>query len=237
MTFDSKKQRKIMGQFATGVTVVTTGGTAGVHGLTANAVASLSLDPPLVLVAVDKRAATLDYLKKNQCFAVNILRVEQEAISRQFATPGPKDFSDLNVVTAVTSAPILADCLAFVDCRVVEILPGGDHEIFVGEIVAGEFHGGEPLLYFSGGYRRFGESTTTSWDETNGLKETSTNSVVDHSLDSAGRVDGARSSRGLRDSVRPRWFSDRIGSARFDRAERRIEVVAAPSRSPCGNRG
>jgi flavin reductase (DIM6/NTAB) family NADH-FMN oxidoreductase RutF len=154
MAFDSTKQRKIMGQFATGVTVVTTGGEAGAHGLTANAVASLSLHPPLVLVAVDKRAATLEFLKKNRCFAVNILRAEQEEISRRFAMPGPKDFSDLKVVTAVTSAPILTDCLAFVDCRVVEILPGGDHEIFVGEIVAGEHRGGEPLLYHGGGYRR-----------------------------------------------------------------------------------
>jgi len=157
MTFSANKQRKIMGQFATGVTVVTTGGEAGVHGLTANAVASLSLNPPLVLVAVDKRAATLEFLKKNRCFAVNILRVDQEKISRRFATPGPKDFSDLNVATAVTSAPILTDCLAFVDCRVVEILPGGDHEIFVGEIVAGEHQGGEPLLYHGGGYRRLAE--------------------------------------------------------------------------------
>jgi len=157
MTFSANKQRKIMGQFATGVTVVTTGGEAGVHGLTANAVASLSLNPPLVLVAVDKRAATLEFLKKNRCFAVNILRVDQEKISRRFATPGPKDFSDLNVATAVTSAPILTDCLAFVDCRVVEILPGGDHEIFVGEIVAGEDQGGEPLLYHGGGYRRLSE--------------------------------------------------------------------------------
>ena len=139
MTFDSKKQRKIMGQFATGVTVVTTDGEAGPHGLTANAVASLSLDPPLVLVAVDKRAHSLDYLKKNRCFAVNILRLDQEEISRRFATPGPKDFTGLNITTAGTAAPILTDCLAFVDCRVVEILPGGDHEIFVGEIVAGEY--------------------------------------------------------------------------------------------------
>jgi flavin reductase len=157
MTFDSKKQRKIMGQFATGVTVVTTGGEAGVHGLTANAVASLSLEPPLVLVAVDKQAATLEFLKRNRCFAVNILRADQEKISRQFATPGPKDFSTLNITTAVTTAPILTDCLAFVDCRLVEILPGGDHEIFVGEIVAGEDQGGEPLLYHCGSYRRLGE--------------------------------------------------------------------------------
>jgi flavin reductase (DIM6/NTAB) family NADH-FMN oxidoreductase RutF len=146
-----------MGHFTTGVTVVTTGGEAGRHGLTANAVASLSLDPPLVLVAVDKRSATLDYLKKNRCFAVNILRVEQEEVSRRFATPGPKDFSDLKITTAATGAPILADCLAFLDCRVFDILPGGDHEIFVGEIVAGEHVGGEPLLYYCGGYRRLAE--------------------------------------------------------------------------------
>ena len=78
MAFDPAKQRKIMGHFATGVTVVTTGGKAGTHGLTANAVASLSLDPPLVLVAVEKKAHTLDFLKANRCFAVNILRLEQE---------------------------------------------------------------------------------------------------------------------------------------------------------------
>jgi flavin reductase len=154
MTFDSKKQRQIMGQFATGVTVVTTDGKAGPHGLTANAIASLSLDPPLVLVAVEKKAHSLDYLTKNGCFAINILRVDQEEISRRFATPGPKDFAGLNITTAGTTAPILSDCVAFVDCRVVEILPGGDHEIFVGEIVAGEYHGGEPLLYYAGGYCR-----------------------------------------------------------------------------------
>jgi flavin reductase (DIM6/NTAB) family NADH-FMN oxidoreductase RutF len=154
LAFDSKKQRKIMGQFATGVTVVTTGGAAGSHGLTANAIASLSLDPPLVLVAVEKRAHSLEYLKKNQCFAVNILRLDQEEISRRFATPGPKDFVGVSTKTAVTAAPILTDCLAFVDCRVVAILPGGDHEIFVGEILAGEHNGGEPLLYYGGGYVR-----------------------------------------------------------------------------------
>jgi flavin reductase (DIM6/NTAB) family NADH-FMN oxidoreductase RutF len=157
MTFDSKKQRKIMGQFATGVTVVTTDGEAGKHGLTANAVASLSLKPPLVLVAVEKSAHSLEFLKTNRCFAVNILRLDQEAISRRFATPGPKDFSGLHITTSVTSAPIVAGCIAFVDCRVVEILPGGDHEIFVGEIVAGEYHGGEPLMYYAGGYRRLAD--------------------------------------------------------------------------------
>jgi flavin reductase (DIM6/NTAB) family NADH-FMN oxidoreductase RutF len=157
MTFDPVLQRKIMGQFATGVTVVTTGGEAGSHGLTANAVASLSLDPPLVLVAVGRRAHSLQYLKTNRCFAVNILRLEQEDLSRRFAAPGPKDFQGLTVRTVATEAPILADCLAYLDCKVVDVLPGGDHEIFVGEIIAGEYAGGEPLLYFSGKYRRLAE--------------------------------------------------------------------------------
>jgi len=157
MAFDSLQQRKIFGHFATGITIVTTDGAGGPHGLTANAVASLSLDPPLVLVAVEKKAQTLGYLKLNRCFAINILRVDQEEISRRFATPGPKDFSDLKLRKGETTAPILADCLAFVDCRVVEVLPGGDHEIFVGEILAGEVHGGEPLLYYAGRYRKVAE--------------------------------------------------------------------------------
>jgi len=157
MAFDPAIQRKIMGQFATGVTVVTTGGKAGLHGLTANAVASLSLDPPLVLVAVEKKSHSLDFLEANRCFAVNILRLDQEDISRRFAKPGPKDFTGLATLTIMTGAPILTGCLAYVDCRVVEILPGGDHEIFVGEIVAGELQGGQPLLYHAGKYRRLAD--------------------------------------------------------------------------------
>ncbi len=157
MPFDSKTQRKIMGRFATGIAVVTTDGPAGPHGLTANALASLSLDPPLIMVAIDKKAASLEYLRRNRCFAVNILALDQEPLSRRFATPGPKEFGDLDCTTSQTGAPILAGCLGFVDCRVVEILPGGDHEIFIGEILAGAEHDGFPLLYFAGGYRRLAD--------------------------------------------------------------------------------
>jgi flavin reductase (DIM6/NTAB) family NADH-FMN oxidoreductase RutF len=157
MAFDSVKQRKIMGQFATGVTVVTTGGKAGLHAMTANAVASLSLDPPLVVVAVDKKAHARGLLTVNRCYAVNILRAEQEELSRRFAVPGPKDFAGLEVISAVTGSPILAACLAYLDCVVVDILPGGDHEIYVGEIVAGEVHRGKPLVYYSGKYRHLAD--------------------------------------------------------------------------------
>jgi flavin reductase (DIM6/NTAB) family NADH-FMN oxidoreductase RutF len=158
MAFDSKLQRKIMGRFATGVTVVTTAGSGGLGGLTANAVSSLSLDPPLVLVAVDKKAGSYPEIKANGCYAVNILAADQEEISRRFATPGPKDYTGLKWKAAVTGAPVLEGTLAWVDCRLAEVLPGGDHDIFIGEIVAGDAReDGEPLLYFSGKYRRLAE--------------------------------------------------------------------------------
>jgi flavin reductase len=88
---------------------------------------------------------------------VSILGSDQAELSRRFAVPGPKDFSDLDVTTAVTGSPILGGAIAFLDCRVHEILPGGDHEIFVGEILAGDCLGGDPLLYYAGRYRRLAE--------------------------------------------------------------------------------
>jgi flavin reductase (DIM6/NTAB) family NADH-FMN oxidoreductase RutF len=152
--FDSKLQRTIMGRFATGVTVVTTGRDGDYSGLTANAVASLSLTPPLVLVAVERTAHSHEYLLKHRIYAMNILAGDQEHLSQRFATRGPKIFTDLEFTTATTGAPILAGTLGYVDCKVVEILSGGDHDIFVGEILAGEARAGEPLLYYCGGYKK-----------------------------------------------------------------------------------
>lgn len=152
--FDSQLQRRIMGHFATGVTIVTTRRGEELCWMTANAVASLSLDPPLVLVAVDKRAQMHEHLTQARFFAVNILSEDQEALSRRFAMRGPKEWSDLQLTTAVTGAPIIDGVLAYLDCRVVEVLPGGDHHIFIGEIVAGEAHGGRPLVYYQGNYTK-----------------------------------------------------------------------------------
>jgi flavin reductase len=155
--FDSKLQRMIMGRFATGVTVVTTGSDGDFSGLTANAVASLSLTPPLVLVAVERSAHSHEYLLRHRNFAMNILAATQEHLSQRFATRGPKVFTDLEFITGASGAPILAGTLGYVDCQVTEILPGGDHDIFVGEILAGEAHEGTPLLYFGGKYRALAE--------------------------------------------------------------------------------
>ncbi|HEY4311381.1 MAG TPA: flavin reductase family protein [Pirellulales bacterium] len=158
MPFDAKLQRMIMGRFATGVTVITTGREGNYSGLTANAVASLSLNPPLVLVAVEKRAHSHEYLMRERNFAMNILAADQEHLSQRFATPGPKVFTDLEFKTGQTGAPILAGTLGHVDCKVTEILPGGDHDIFVGEIVEGEATDGKPLLYFCGKYRALSDA-------------------------------------------------------------------------------
>jgi len=154
MAFDAGQQRKIMGHFATGVTVVTSGGPEPT-GLTANSVTSLSLDPPLILFALKKDAGSQEAFRESNCFAMSILSADQQDISNRFATPGPKDFSDLESSTAETGAPIIGGALGWVDCQLSEIVEGGDHDIFIGEIVAGELlqEGGEPLLYYAGGYR------------------------------------------------------------------------------------
>lgn len=157
MAFDSLAQRRILGHLATGVTVVTAHLNGEIYGMTANAVTSLSLNPPLILVAVDKTATMHASLTASRHFAVNILSEAQEQLSRRFAMRGPKEVNDLTWITAASGAPILADALAWVDCRLTEILPGGDHDIFLGEILAGDCQNGSPLLYFCGKYRRLAE--------------------------------------------------------------------------------
>ena len=153
MAIDSILQRQVMGRFATGVTLLTTRFDEGVLGMTANAVMSLSLEPPLVVVSVDKKNSMHECVTRGKCFALNMLRADHEEISRRFAISGPKDFSGLRLTAAETGAPILVDAIAYVDCKLVEILPGGDHDMFVGEPIAGEVREGEPLIFYGGEYR------------------------------------------------------------------------------------
>ena len=154
VAFDSQLQRKIMGQFATGVTVMTMKNGDETWGMTANAVTSVSLDPPLVLVCVEKGNQTHPRVSEAGCFALNILAADQQELSDRFAFVGPKDCSGLDVTTDTTGAPILAGTLGHVDCQVHEVVTAGDHDIFLGEIVGGAFCEGAPLLFFAGGYKQ-----------------------------------------------------------------------------------
>jgi len=158
VALDSKEQRRILGKFATGVTVASTKIGEETWGMTANAVTSLSLDPPLVILCIQKDSQSLDKFSDGGCFALNILAADQQEISDRFAFKGPKDFSSLDTKTAETGAPILNGSLGWIDCKLKEILPGGDHDIFIGEIVAGEApEDGAPLLYYDGKYAKLGE--------------------------------------------------------------------------------
>ncbi len=158
MAFDSTEQKKIMGKFATGVTVASTKLGDETWGMTANGVTSLSLDPPLVLLAVQLDSHSHDKFKQAGCYALNILSDKQQELSDRFAYKGPKDFSDLETTVAETGAPIMADVRGWVDCRIVDILSGGDHDIFIGEIVAGSYsETGDPLLYYAGGYGKMAQ--------------------------------------------------------------------------------
>jgi flavin reductase (DIM6/NTAB) family NADH-FMN oxidoreductase RutF len=155
---DDIEFRRVMGHFATGVTVVTATSGAGVpHGLTANAISSVSLDPTLVLVCVERTADTEPVIREAGAFAINILPEERgEVLARRFAEVDTGDrFSGVAHRPGSTGAPILERALAWLDCTVHEELPGGDHTIFLGKVVAGDADEGTPLVYYRGGYGRF----------------------------------------------------------------------------------
>jgi flavin reductase (DIM6/NTAB) family NADH-FMN oxidoreductase RutF len=159
MTADVKGFRKAMGLRAAGVTVVTTRDRHGEpRGLTATAVCSVSLDPPLVLVCVDRTAECYEAFRKAETFAVNLLRDGQEPLSRRFARKDVRKFENIPHRSGITGSPVLADVLAHVECRVRARYPGGDHTIFLGEVVGSGAlsfdDAGSPLLYFRGGYAR-----------------------------------------------------------------------------------
>ena len=151
--------RRTIGRFATGVTIITTRHGRHLHGMTANAVASVSLDPLLVLVCVDKTADTHEILLKAGVFAVNILSINQQEISQKFANKNAEWTHGMEGVgyrAGATGSPIIEGCIAYLDCRTVTEHHGGDHTIFIGEVVeAAELSDGEPLLFYSGQFGRW----------------------------------------------------------------------------------
>ena len=153
--FDAKELRRVMGMFATGVTVLTTRDASGrPYGLTANAVTSLSLDPPLLIICIDKRAETHPHFFDSRCFVVNILSEDQEDLSTHFAKSGGEKFGSLPYSVNQDGVPVLEGTLAQVECRIVETHEGGDHVIHIGEVRHAEVRGGRPLLFFQGKYRQ-----------------------------------------------------------------------------------
>jgi flavin reductase (DIM6/NTAB) family NADH-FMN oxidoreductase RutF len=155
MAIEPQELRRVMGHFATGVTVITTKDKAGTpNGLTANAFMSLSLNPPLVLISVDKGATCYGCFELQNGFTVNFLSEEQEEISRRFATKGVDKFAELVWHEGSNGAAIIDGVLGYVECKITQCHDGGDHTIVVGEIINAGATGERPLLFFKGKYQR-----------------------------------------------------------------------------------
>ncbi len=152
---DQATFRHILGHFPSGVTVVTTCHKGFYHGTTVSSFCSLSLEPPLVLVCLDRHSASHDLISATSTFAVNILAEDDAWLSRHFAKRGPNKFSAVDYRIGRTGAPLLEDALATIECRLVGQYPGGDHSIFVGEVIAASADDDkQPLLYFQSGYHQ-----------------------------------------------------------------------------------
>ena len=150
--------RRVMGHFATGITVVTVEREPGkVHGMTANSFTSVSLDPPLVSICVDEESRLLSFLKTQRRFGVSILNDTQQALSEHFAVgkQGPDADARLGIRYRWTESriPVIEDALAHLACNVVAEYSAGDHTIFLGEVETLDLGQGQPLLYYRGQYR------------------------------------------------------------------------------------
>ena len=145
--------REACGRFATGVCVITSFGPSGPSGLTANAVATLSLRPPLMVVCFDLEARTLAAERHSRRFAVHFLAHDQERIAARFASKQPEE-RKFEVVQwrERSGAPAIEGCLGGTVCQLRELVPGGDHLIGVGEVSDLWSREGEPLLFYRGDY-------------------------------------------------------------------------------------
>ena len=154
---DSLAYRKTLGQFATGVIVVTTSIEGAYLGVTVNSFTSVSLDPPLVLFCLDKKAQTAQSFLDAHHFAFNILSEAQEEISNYFARSNKKDFSNIPFDLCEGNTPMLRETLGVIQCKKHDVFDGGDHHIIIGEVIKlsyDEENVKKPLLYYSGKYNK-----------------------------------------------------------------------------------
>ena len=162
MNLTASEFRKAMGRFATGVTIVTVDLDGEAHGMTANAFASVSLDPMLVLVCVDHTTRTHAHLHAKKRFGINVLCEDQRAISEYYARPErthgrAEEEAGARFERTRHGTPMLQGSLAYLECRLHSAQDAGDHTIFIAEVEDVVVREGEPLLFFRGKYRKVGE--------------------------------------------------------------------------------
>jgi flavin reductase (DIM6/NTAB) family NADH-FMN oxidoreductase RutF len=160
-TLTQAEFRKALGHFATGVTVITVDREGEVHGMTANAFTSVSLDPMLVLVCVDHRARTHAHLHAKKRFGINVLCEDQRTISEYYArateTHQHAEEAGARFDRTRHGTPVLRGALAYLECRLQSAHDAGDHTIFIAEVEDATVHEGNPLLFFRGKYQELGK--------------------------------------------------------------------------------
>jgi len=153
MVVDPRHLRQALGRFATGVTIVTTCSPSGkLEGLTANSFSSVSLDPPLVLWSLQKRAPSLESFRSSGHFAVNVLGAHQHGHCQHFARPSVDKFQSVPHELGFGGCPVLDDCIATFECSTHDIIEGGDHLIFIGRVERAIYRDGDPLIFSSGSF-------------------------------------------------------------------------------------
>ena len=154
MPISKDEFRAALGRFASGVTVITTKDSGGcLHGITVSAFCSVSLEPPLILVCIEKNTGSHYALEQSDSFVVNILREDQQYISECFASYLPDKFAEVKYRLGMDDLPVLEDAMANLECRLVNSHANGDHTIYVGEIERATINDGKPLVYWHGNYR------------------------------------------------------------------------------------
>ena len=179
--FDSSalNLRTFASNFVTGVAVVTScaGKSATYHGLTMNAVTSLSLKPPLYLVCLDRFSKTLEAILESKRFAINFLAAHQNALSKRFASKDPDKFEDVNFKVGRLDCPLLDGVVAACECRLKSVYPGGDHKIIIGAVKHIHIYGGNPLVFHNGKFIHYGISPPSEPTTTHQLNLSRTNAA------------------------------------------------------------
>ena len=153
MSVNPDEFRSVLGRFPSGVTVVTTKAPdGGDQGMTVSAFCSVSLDPPLVLICIEKTASAYDALMKAKGFVVNVLSASQEQIARRFSIIDIDRFEGIGYTRSQDGFAVLDDALGVIECSAFATHDAGDHTIIVGEVEATRAESGTPLLYYRGGY-------------------------------------------------------------------------------------
>lgn len=154
MPVGPEEYRQALRRFASGLTVITVAEGDRFHGMTATSFASVSLEPPLILVSLVKSSHTRELVLAAGAFAVNVLAENQEDIARGFSRAGHKPFENTPHLAARNGGAILEGVLAWLECRVYKTVDAGDHDIVIGEVLDSEVNDGAPLVYFNRAYRR-----------------------------------------------------------------------------------